>query len=61
MKNGVPVVTVLENENSVCYRLPEEYGDWAMTMVGITNMGEKLFPDEIVFTVDNGNYYVDIM
>lgn len=61
MRNGVPVVTVLENENSVCYRLPEEYGDWAMTMVGIANMGEKIFPDEIVFTVDNGKYYVDIM
>ena len=61
MKNGVPVVTVLENENSVCYRLPAEYGGWAMTMVGIANMGETLFPDEIVFTVDNGKYYVDIM
>lgn len=41
--------------------LPEEYSEWAMTVVGMANMGEKLFPEEVVFSLVDGQYYVDIL
>lgn len=59
-RNGTPLVTIFENNEIVCYRLPGDYSEWAMTVVGMTNMGEKFFPEEVVFSVNNGKYYVDI-
>lgn len=59
-RNGTPLVTISENNEIVCYRLPGEYGEWAMTVVGMANMGEKFFPEEVVFSVNDGKYYVDI-
>lgn len=32
-----------------------------MTIVGMVNMGEKLFPEEVVFSLACGQYYVDIL
>lgn len=60
-KNGESLVTIFENEEPVCYRLPREYSEWAMTVVGMANMGEKLFPEEVVFSLVDGQYYVDIL
>ncbi len=60
-KNGESLVTISENEEPVCYRLPGEYSEWAMTVVGMANMGEKLFPEEVVFSLVGGQYYVDIL
>lgn len=48
-RNGTPLVTISENEKPRCYRLPDEYGDWAMTVVGFTNRGERLFPSKVLF------------
>lgn len=59
--NGVPLVTILENGKAVCFRLPEDYSEWAMTVVGMANMGEKIFPEKVLFTVTNGEYYADIL
>lgn len=53
-ETGIPLVTILENDVPVCYRLPCEYSDWATTVVSMENIGENLFP------VIDGNYYVDI-
>ena len=60
-KNGESLVTISENDEPVCYRLPGEYSEWAMTVVGMANMGEKLFPEEVVFSLVGGQYYVDIL
>lgn len=60
-KNGESLVTISENEEPICYRLPGEYSEWAMTVVGMANMGEKLFPEEVVFSLVGGQYYVDIL
>ena len=43
------------------YRLPEDYGEWAMNVVGMANMGEKLFPCKVVFSLIDGRYLVDIL
>lgn len=60
-QNGESLVTISENEEPGCYRLPGEYGEWAMTVVGMANMGEKLFPEDVVFSLVGGKYYVDIL
>ncbi len=32
-----------------------------MNVVGMANMGERLFPSEVVFSLINGRYLVDIL
>lgn len=60
-KNGEPLVTVSINDEVRCYRMPDEYRDWVMTMVGIANSGQNFFPGEVVFSLVDGRYYVDIL
>lgn len=60
-RNGIPLVTISENEQPKCYRLPDEYGDWTMTVVGFANMGERLFPAKVLFSLIDGRYLVDIL
>ena len=50
---GTPMVTIESGEETVCYRLPQEYWEWAMTMVGCANMGENLVPGEVIFSLEN--------
>lgn len=58
---GTPMVTIENGRETVCYKLPYEYSEWAMTVVGCVNMGEKLVPGEVVFSLENGKYYADIL
>lgn len=61
-QNGIPLLTILDgNDNPICYRLPTEYQEWVFTVVGMANMGEKFFPGEVIFSVIDGKYYVDIL
>lgn len=60
-QNGTPLVTISENEKPKCYRLPNEYSDWTMTVVGVANMGESLFPSKVLFSLIDGKYFVDIL
>lgn len=59
--NGLSLVMIPENEEPVCYKLPVEYSEWAMTVVGMANMGENIFQGEAVFSFVYGQYYVDII
>ena len=60
-KNGVPLVTISDNDKLICYRLPNEYKEWAMATVGLANRGENYFPEEVLFSLIDGRYYVDIL
>ena len=60
-KNMLPLITVEEDGNPVCYRLPLQLSEWAFTMVAISNMGQNLFPSEVVFSKKENNYYADII
>lgn len=60
-QNRTPLVTISENDKPICYRLPEDYGEWAMNVVGMANMGERLFPSKVVFSLIDGRYLVDIL
>ena len=58
---GFPLITVLNDEKPICYRLPQELSDWAYTVIGIANMGENLFPAQVTFSKINGRYCADIL
>lgn len=60
-KNMLPLITVEEDGNPVCYRLPLQLSEWAFAMVAISNMGQNLFPSEVVFSKKENNYYADII
>lgn len=58
---GNPLVTIENKPENMCFRLPEQLSEWAMTVIGMANMGENLFPSEVVFSLINGRYYADIL
>lgn len=60
-RTGTPLVTISENGAAHCYRLPNDYYEWVMTMVGYANLGIKHFPTDVVFSLIDGKYYVDIL
>ena len=60
-QSGIPLITISNENNPVCYRLPEELSDWAYTVIGIANMGENLFPSQVVFAKNKNRYFADIL
>lgn len=60
-KSGIPLITVSNEDNSICYRLPEELSDWALTVIRMANIGENLFPSQVVFTKEKNRYFADIL
>ncbi len=60
-KSGIPLITISNDGNPICYRLPEELSDWALMAVGMANMGENLFPSQVVFTKKKNRYFADIL
>lgn len=54
-------VTILENETPVCYLLPDELMEWAISCVGFANRGVNLFPSDVSFAIKNNKYYADIL
>lgn len=60
-KSGCPIVTIENKPENVCYKLPEQLSEWTTTIVEMANMGEKLFPSEVIFTKINNQIYADIL
>ena len=60
-KGGIPLVTIEASPENLCYRLPVQLREWAMTLVSIANAGEELFPTEVVFTKTENRIYADII
>lgn len=54
-------MTISENKKPKCYRLPDEYRDWTMTFVEFANMGERVFPSKVLFSLIDGRYLTDIL
>ena len=48
-QNGIPLLTISENENPKCYRLSDEYRDCTMTVVGFANMVKECFRQKCYF------------
>ena len=60
-KDGNPLATIASEPENLCFRLPEQLSEWAMTVIGMANMGENLFPSEVIFSRIKSRYYVDIL
>ncbi|WP_102050190.1 hypothetical protein [Pygmaiobacter massiliensis] len=60
-KGMIPVVTILEEDEVKCYRIPEELSGWAMTLVDLANRGENVFPSKVMFSRTNAGYFADIL
>ncbi len=60
-KEMIPMITVTEETEAKCYRIPTELTEWAMTLVGFANLGENLFPSKIVFSKTEEGYFADIL
>lgn len=58
---NTPVITIEENGNPLCYRLPDELYGWAYTAVLMANMGVNLFPCEVVFNKKDGRYTFEFL
>lgn len=56
-----PIATISNNGIPVAYRLPEDLGEWVTVCIGISNMGDKLFPAKVRFTRLNGKIYADFI
>ena len=60
-KEMIPMITVTEETEAKCYRIPTELSEWAMTLVRFANMGENLFPSRVVFSKTEDGYFADIL
>ena len=60
-KGGIPLVTIEALPENLCYRLPVQLDEWAMTLVSMANTGEDLFPAEVIFTKAENRIYADII
>ena len=59
--DSIPLVTIMENDKPLCFKLPTELQEWVLTVVGFANSGIKFFPCRVVFSIVNGKYYADIL
>ena len=57
----IPLITIAEESNAKCYRLPMELLDWVMTLVGLANLGENLFPSKVLFSKTQDGCCADIL
>lgn len=56
-----PIVTILKDGKSECFRLPDELSECASSVVGMASMGINFFPAKVAFSNIDGRYYVDIL
>lgn len=54
-------LTIMEDNTPVCYLLPDELMEWAISCVGFANRGVNLFPSDVVFSIKNNRYYAEIL
>ncbi len=60
-KEMSPLVTILEENVPKCYRFPNEYLDWVMCLVAISNKGTNVLPSKVLFSKIGDKYYADIL
>jgi len=60
-KDMIPLMTIVEDNEIMCYRLPVELKEWVMTLVGLASMAENIFPSKILFSKANNKYFAEIL
>jgi hypothetical protein len=63
MAQTTPIVTIMEGEKAVVYRLPIEYSEWVMTAMGMAHSGLNPFPCKVEFgyNIHQQRYYAEIL
>lgn len=56
-----PTITILKDDISECFQLPNELSEWAYSVIGMAATGMDLFPAKVVFSKINERYYADIL
>ena len=56
-----PIVTIQENGEAECFRLPNELSGWVYSVVGMATDGINFFPAKVIFSNINGRYYANIL
>lgn len=56
-----PIVTILKDGETECFRLPNELSEWACSVVGMAAMGKNFFPAKATFSNIKGKYSADIL
>lgn len=59
--NNNPVVTIQETDGVICYLLPDWYKSWCETCVLMARIGRNFFPSDVLFSLNNGRYFADIL
>lgn len=54
-------ITILDNNNPMCYLLPDELLEWAVSCASLANAGENLFPSIVEFGIIQGRFYAEIL
>ena len=52
---------IIELGTSNRYRIPEQLGEWAMTLVAYKNRGQAFLPAMVRFAKQGGRWYADIL
>ena len=60
-KEGIPLITIQQNGQAYCYRLPQELYDWTLNLVAMANMGENVFPAYIILSKQHEQWIANIM
>lgn len=60
-KDMIPVVTIVEEDEVKCYRIPSELSEWVMTLVSLANLGVNVLPSKVVFSKTKDGYVADIL
>ena len=60
-KAWVPLITIEEQSAPACYRLPRGLLQWAIMAVSMANQGDNVFPAEVIFSNEEGQYRADIL
>jgi hypothetical protein len=60
-RESVPMITLQEGREIMCYRIPDELLEWAVTVVGLAKTGMNLFPTKVAFTKNKDGYFADIL
>lgn len=58
----IPVATIeIKSNTPSMFKLPIEFLDWAIYIVGLANEGVRLFPEYVTISNKNNKYFIDIL
>lgn len=60
-RRGIPTITIKEEGEYRCYRIPDQLGEWVINLVALKNMGQKILPAKVRFAKQGSRWYADIL